>query len=468
MPPPALNGKPALALAISCVGRRLVLGARTEEETEAALEALPPGSRQIGFYSYGEISPAGRACCELHNQTMTLTTIREINCITSFVASCAGFGSRRDACPPPMRGAPLLDHVSQSYGNADQDRYLLERSQDISSREMQELNDALQHERDTLGIARARSHGGARRERSRASGASPRSAPTGIGSRTPSSASRRSAATSPKSRASRSTSTSAARTGRSRASRPPDGGWFAPPRAARLARDVLRRRPATDSSGARRHLRGDQRRAGVRRRRGASSATAASGARSPSRSSPRRTSTGSPTTTRSRRSSIARAFFERLAHALSVARRHGNMLAVLFIDLDRFKDVNDVFGHLTGDEVLKIMAQRISDTIRASDTAARLGGDEFIVLAENVATRMATSAISRSACSTCCPSRSRYWARNAGFPRASALRCARTTATTARRCSRRPTSRCTARRTPAATASRSSPRSTAGRPRSGS
>ena len=69
--------EPALALAISCVGRRLVLGDRTEEETEAALEALPPGSRQIGFYSYGEISPASRGGCELQNQTMTLTTIRE-------------------------------------------------------------------------------------------------------------------------------------------------------------------------------------------------------------------------------------------------------------------------------------------------------------------------------------------------------------------------------------------------------
>lgn len=72
-----LNGRPALALAISCVGRRLVLGARTEEETEAALEALPLGSHQIGFYAYGEISPASCGACELHNQTMTLTTVRE-------------------------------------------------------------------------------------------------------------------------------------------------------------------------------------------------------------------------------------------------------------------------------------------------------------------------------------------------------------------------------------------------------
>ena len=73
-----ISDAPALALAISCVGRRLVLGARTEEETEAAHEVLPPGSQQIGFYSYGEISPGGFAACELHNQTMTLTTIREI------------------------------------------------------------------------------------------------------------------------------------------------------------------------------------------------------------------------------------------------------------------------------------------------------------------------------------------------------------------------------------------------------
>jgi hypothetical protein len=73
----SMSGAPALALAISCVGRRLVLGARTEEETEAALEALPPGSHQIGFYAYGEISPAGGPACELHNQTMTLTTLRE-------------------------------------------------------------------------------------------------------------------------------------------------------------------------------------------------------------------------------------------------------------------------------------------------------------------------------------------------------------------------------------------------------
>jgi len=73
----ASHGSPALSIAISCVGRRLVLGERTEEETEAALEVLPPGTEQIGFYSYGEISPHTSGRCDLHNQTMTLTVLSE-------------------------------------------------------------------------------------------------------------------------------------------------------------------------------------------------------------------------------------------------------------------------------------------------------------------------------------------------------------------------------------------------------
>lgn len=68
---------PTLSIAISCVGRRLVLGERTEEEVEAALDALPKGTVQVGFYSYGELSPAGQGSCDLHNQTMTLTAIQE-------------------------------------------------------------------------------------------------------------------------------------------------------------------------------------------------------------------------------------------------------------------------------------------------------------------------------------------------------------------------------------------------------
>ena len=68
---------PLLAIAISCVGRRLVLGERTEEELETTLEVFPEGTQQVGFYSYGEISPHTTGHCDLHNQTMTLTTISE-------------------------------------------------------------------------------------------------------------------------------------------------------------------------------------------------------------------------------------------------------------------------------------------------------------------------------------------------------------------------------------------------------
>ena len=70
---------PVLAIAVSCVGRRLVLGERVEEELEAVADVLPRGSNLIGFYSYGEISPGGFGACSLHNQTMTLTAISEVD-----------------------------------------------------------------------------------------------------------------------------------------------------------------------------------------------------------------------------------------------------------------------------------------------------------------------------------------------------------------------------------------------------
>jgi len=69
---------PQLQIAISCVGRRLILGERTEDELEAAAECLVPGDVQVGFYSYGELSPFSVGHCDLHNQTMTITSIREV------------------------------------------------------------------------------------------------------------------------------------------------------------------------------------------------------------------------------------------------------------------------------------------------------------------------------------------------------------------------------------------------------
>lgn len=74
---PDATAEPVLAVAISCVGRRMVLGEGADEEVEATLGSLPVGSAQIGFYSYGELSPVASGPCELHNQTMTLTTFRE-------------------------------------------------------------------------------------------------------------------------------------------------------------------------------------------------------------------------------------------------------------------------------------------------------------------------------------------------------------------------------------------------------
>jgi len=68
----------SLCVAISCVGRRLVLGERTEDELEATLELFPGDIAQVGFYSYGEISPFAEGTCDLHNQTMTLTTFGEV------------------------------------------------------------------------------------------------------------------------------------------------------------------------------------------------------------------------------------------------------------------------------------------------------------------------------------------------------------------------------------------------------
>lgn len=79
-----------------------------------------------------------------------------------------------------------------------------------------------------------------------------------------------------------------------------------------------------------------------------------------------------------------RLFFERLEHCITIAQRQHKQFAILMLDLDKFKPVNDTFGHLAGDELLQQVAGRISSCLRESDTVARLGGDEFIILLENV------------------------------------------------------------------------------------
>ncbi len=78
-------------------------------------------------------------------------------------------------------------------------------------------------------------------------------------------------------------------------------------------------------------------------------------------------------------------FRDRVEHAAARSRRTGAQIAVLFVDLDDFKALNDSHGHARGDEVLAISARRVVDVLRPSDTAARQGGDEFAILLEDVA-----------------------------------------------------------------------------------
>jgi diguanylate cyclase (GGDEF)-like protein len=79
-----------------------------------------------------------------------------------------------------------------------------------------------------------------------------------------------------------------------------------------------------------------------------------------------------------------RMFFDRLEHAIANSRRSGKILAVLFVDLDRFKEINDTFGHSVGDGVLIHVANLLKSAVREVDTVARLGGDEFVILLDSI------------------------------------------------------------------------------------
>ncbi|CCG41264.1 sensor domain-containing diguanylate cyclase [Magnetospirillum molischianum] len=84
-----------------------------------------------------------------------------------------------------------------------------------------------------------------------------------------------------------------------------------------------------------------------------------------------------------------RSFRDLVEEALVRAQREQSEFAILFVDLDRFKPVNDTFGHEAGDFVLKEVARRLHSCVRATDAIGRIGGDEFVVLAENISVRLA-------------------------------------------------------------------------------
>lgn len=75
---------------------------------------------------------------------------------------------------------------------------------------------------------------------------------------------------------------------------------------------------------------------------------------------------------------------DRMNHALARAKRHGGRMAVLYVDLDKFKPINDTLGHEAGDHVLRAVSERLAACVRSSDTVARVGGDEFVVVVEEI------------------------------------------------------------------------------------
>jgi diguanylate cyclase (GGDEF)-like protein/PAS domain S-box-containing protein len=86
---------------------------------------------------------------------------------------------------------------------------------------------------------------------------------------------------------------------------------------------------------------------------------------------------------------------EQLNQIIRLAKRHGQRVALLYVDLDNFKQINDTLGHVVGDQVLKAVAHRLRATVRGSDTVCRQGGDEFVILLSEIETPADASAIVR-------------------------------------------------------------------------
>ncbi len=141
-------------------------------------------------------------------------------------------------------------------------------------------------------------------------------------------------------------------------------------------------------------------------------------------------------------------FWNRVEHALTLAQRTQQRVAVMFLDLDNFKNVNDSLGHDAGDRLLQAAAQRLVKSTRPSDTVARLGGDEFAILLEGIRsdTDVERIAVPITRGLQPAPAARRQGNRCHGEHR---RRPARSPATTPSSCCATPTSPCTTRRPPA-------------------
>ena len=89
-------------------------------------------------------------------------------------------------------------------------------------------------------------------------------------------------------------------------------------------------------------------------------------------------------------------FLDRLRQGIALSKRKRSKLAILFIDLDNLKQINDLYGHYAGDVTLKEVARRLKAAVRDSDTVARLGGDEFVVLLMDVDSEVYATAIAEN------------------------------------------------------------------------